>query len=198
MYSYIKGKLASQSLGNALVETGGIGYKIFIPANVYGKLPQNGKDIVFHVSFVIRENFQALYGFLRVEERDLFEELTTVSGIGPKTALSLIGHMSIEDFHSAVVNGDIHAISKVPGIGKKIAERLILEMRDKLSKTFKSLSAEFIESDPRGQKISDAINALMKLGYNQATAHKAINKSLKNLPDTTDLPLLITEALKNV
>lgn len=198
MYSYFIGKLVSQNLGSALIETGGIGYKIFIPASVYGKLPQNGKEIVFHVSFVIRENLQALYGFLRVEERDLFEELITVSGIGPKTALSLIGHMTIEQFHSAVGNGDVQAISKVPGIGKKIAERLILEMRDKLSKASKSFSMEFIESNPHAQKISDAINALMNLGYNQATAHKAINKSLKTLPDATELPILITEALKNV
>ena len=198
MYSYIKGKLVSQILGSALVETGGIGYKIFLPASAYGKLLQNGKDVLFYVSFVIRENFQALYGFLRAEERDLFEELTTVSGIGPKIALSLIGHMTLEDFYSAIGNGDIQAISKVPGIGKKIAERLILEMRDKLSKTPKSLSSEFVESNPHAQKISDAINALMNLGYNQATAHKAINKSLKSLPDAADLPILITEALKNV
>src|ERR1700733_4359115 len=102
MYSYIKGKLVSQILGSALVETGGIGYKIFLPASAYGKLLQNGKDVLFYVSFVIRENFQALYGFLRAEERDLFEELTTVSGIGPKIALSLIGHMTLEDFYSAI------------------------------------------------------------------------------------------------
>jgi Holliday junction DNA helicase RuvA len=199
MYSYIKGKLVSQALGSVLVETGGIGYKVFIPVNIYGKLPENGKEIVFYVSFVIRETFQALYGFLRAAERDLFEDLTTVSGIGPKIALSLIGHMSLEDFYSAIGNGDIQAINKVPGIGKKIAERLLLEMRDKISKTSKLLSPEFAEGNPHAQKISDAINALMNLGYNQATAHKAINKSFKSLsPDGIELPILITEALKNV
>jgi holliday junction DNA helicase RuvA len=198
MYSYIKGKLIAQTLGSALVETGGIGYKIFLPASTFGKLPQNGKEVVFHLSFVIRENLQSLYGFLKAEERDLFEELTTVSGIGPKTALSLIGHLPLADFYSAVGNGDIQTISKVPGIGKKIAERLILEMRDKLSKSSKSIFPEFAENNSYSQRISDAINALMNLGYNQVTAHKAITKSMKNLPDAADLPVLIMEALKNV
>ena len=191
--------MASHNLGSAVVEAGGIGYKIFIPANLYGKLPQIGAEVVLHLSFIVREASHALYGFLRAEERDLFEELMNVSGIGPKIAISLVGHMALEDFYKAVGNGDIPAISNVPGIGKKTAERLILEMRDKLTKSTKfALPMEFAESSPHAQKIADGINALINLGYNQATAQKAITKSLKSLTDATDLPTLITQALKNV
>jgi len=202
MITYVKGKLTHATPGFAIIETGGVGYKIFIPASAYPKLPQVGTETMLYTSLVIREISQTLYGFITEEERDFFEEVTGVSGIGPKIALSLIGHLPIDEMHNAIGNNDIPAISRVPGIGKKTAQRLIIEMRDRLAKTSKhyhpSDFAINVETDPQGQKISDAMNALINLGYNQVTAQKAIKKSLKSLPDTTDLPTLITSALNNV
>jgi Holliday junction DNA helicase RuvA len=136
-----------------------------------------------------------------MQERDLFDSLLGVTGIGPKLALSLIGHLPVHDLHLAISIGDIPTITKVPGIGKKTAERLIIEMRDKLPDlmpTDLSDLAVQMPSDPNARKISDAMSALINLGYNQITAQKAIKKTLSEKNDTIQLAELITYALKNV
>ncbi len=198
MISYIKGILVESQPGYAVLETIGIGYKIFIPTSAYAKLPQYGQQTVLYTSFIVRELSQALYGFTTQEERELFEELLTVTGVGPKLALSLIGHLPIHNMRQAVAAGDIPAISKVPGVGKKTAERLIVELRDKFYKKH-PLPADFaipVGNEPSLQKIADAMNALINLGYNQAKAQQAVKKSLTLLPESADLPALITQALK--
>ncbi len=119
MFAFIKGELVYASPLNVIVETNGIGYKIFVPASVFSKLPQLGNAVFLHVSYVVRELSHTLYGFLSVQERDLFEMLMGVTGIGPKLALSLIGHMILHDLKKAITNGEIVVICKVPGIGKK-------------------------------------------------------------------------------
>lgn len=202
MFAYVKGILIQTSPMYAVVEAHGVGYKIFIPASVFAKLPEMNQEILLHTSFVVRESSQTLYGFLASEERDLFEELTSVSGIGPKVALSLIGHLPISDFHRAIETQDITAINKVPGIGKKTAQRLIIEMKDKLAKTgnFHTL-AEFaisVNDKQNVQKIRDAMNALINLGYNQMTAQMAIKKSIQTHSESIDLPSLIADALKHI
>jgi len=200
--TFIKGKLVRATPALAIVEVGGLGYKILIPASTYPHLPQIGEDVFFHTALIVREISQTLYGFIIEEERDCFEEVIGISGIGPKTAINLIGHLPIEKMHQAVTSNDIASICKVPGIGKKTAERLMIEMRDRYTKSSKHyLPSDFaikLESDPEGQKITDAMNALINLGYNQSTAQKAIKKSLKMLPDSVDLPTLITNALNHV
>lgn len=200
MYSHFRGELISLSPSQVVIEIGGIGYQIFIPANAFPKLPQTGSTLLIYTSFIVRESSQTLYGFLSSQERDLFEILLTVSGIGPKLALNLIGHIAMQDLQFAICNHDIASLSKVPGIGKKTAERLILELRDKLPSlmpTFSDLAIS-VTQDPQSQLIIDAMSALIHLGYNQLTAQKAIKKSLKELPDGSDLPALITHSLKNI
>ncbi len=201
MFSYIKGTLTYATPSFVTLESHGVGYKIFIPASLFGKLPSLESAILLHTSFVVRELSQALYGFLSQQERDLFEALMNVSGIGPKLALSIIAHLSSHDLAQAIFSHDIPTISKVPGIGKKTAERLIIEMRDKIpaliSHTPSDLSIP-IHSDPLAQKINDAMSALINLGYNQMIAQKAIKKTLKDFPEATDLATLITHALKHI
>lgn len=200
MIAYIRGILAQASPIYVVVDVKGIGYKILIPTSVFGHLPQIGEEIFLHTSFVIREASQALYGFLTFEERDLFEALMGVSGIGPKLALSLIGHISTHDLHTAVSNHDLAAICKVPGVGKKTAERLIIEMRDKLT----ALLPQGLDNSARNatdqhpQKIQDAMSALINLGYNQVTAQKAIKKTINEHSEEIDLASLITHALNHV
>ncbi len=201
MYAYVKGKLTYSTPIFAVLEAAGVGYKLFIPAHVYGRLPPLGSEVQLHTSFIVRELSQALYGFLSMQERDLFEALLGVTGIGPKLALSLIGHLSVYDLHQAISIGDIPTITKVPGIGKKTAERLFIEMRDKLPglmPTDLSDLAVQMPSDPNARKISDAMSALINLGYNQITAQKAIKKTLSEKNETIPLAELITYALKNV
>ncbi len=201
MYAYIKGTLIQSTPSAVILETGGIGYKIFIPASLFNRLPQLENETLLHTSFVIRENSQTLYGFLTIQERDLFELLQNVTGVGPKLALSLTGHLSLADLHRAVSNHDIATLGKVPGVGKKIAERLIIEMRDKLAGLTPHDMSDYAVSvnlDPKAQKIHDAMGALINLGYNQSNAQKAIKKTLGELPETADLGTLITAALKNI
>jgi len=200
MYAYIKGELTQMAPAYAVVENNGIGYLIQIPANVFAKLPQLHQQVLLHTSYIVRELSHTLYGFLSAQERDLFEILMNVSGIGPKLALSIIGHLALPDLQRAISNADIPTLCRVPGIGKKTAERMIIELRDKLSDVCpKDISGMAIQiNDPNTQKIRDAMNALVNLGYNQMTAQKAIKKTIKDMSEDVDLPTLITTSLKNV
>lgn len=201
MFAFIRGELVSASPISVIIETAGVGYLIYIPANVFGKLPQAGSPILLHTSHIVREQSQALYGFLVQHERDLFETLLGVTGIGPKLALSLIGHLSGHDLQRAISNHDIVSICKVPGVGKKTAERLIIELRDKLTAILPpdpSEHALHLSNDPKAQTLRDAMSALINLGYNQITAQKALKKSLNDMPDDIDLAKLITHSLKHM
>lgn len=203
MYAYMKGILVEATLLHVVLEVHDIGYKIFTPVHLFSNLPNIGEPLRLYTSFVIRENSETLYGFLTKDERELFEALQGVTGIGPKLALCIIGHISMRDLEIAVSQSDIKTISKIPGIGKKTAERLIIEMRDKLkslfpSSEFQSLAVS-IQQVPYKQEIEDAMSALINLGYNQITAQKAIKKSLKDFSEETiELGALITSALKNI
>ncbi|MBI3211391.1 MAG: Holliday junction branch migration protein RuvA, partial [Simkania negevensis] len=134
MFEYLKGILSELSLEVAIVEVGGIGYKLFIPLSNYAKFPPLGKEVLIYISTVIREDSHKSFGFLSRVERDLFETLGEVSGIGPKTALTLVGYMEGAQLKSAISQANVSLLSKIPGIGKKTAERLIIEMRDKIEK----------------------------------------------------------------
>jgi holliday junction DNA helicase RuvA len=201
MIDFIKGKLCSMTPSTVVIDIGSIGYKIFIPVNLYGKLPNIGSEIILHTSLIIRENSQALYGFHSLSERELFEMLIGVTGIGPKLGLCIIGHMSAEQLQKSISNHDIATLSKIPGIGKKTAERLIIEVRDKIVSLLPPDPSDLIVNIPQNSKtqsIRDAISALINLGYNQVTAQKAVKKTLENRPNDVDLAALITESLNYV
>lgn len=199
MFAYIKGHLAFASPTYVIVEASGVGYKILIPASAFGQLPQLQSACLLHTSFVVREASQTLYGFQTAQDRDFFEALLNVTGIGPKIALSLVGHMPTHELQKAISQGDIPILCRVPGIGKKGAERLIIEMRDKVQVMHdpKEFSVN-THADLRAQKLSDAMSALINLGYNQQAAANAIKISLKDHSETIDLALLLTTALKNI
>jgi Holliday junction DNA helicase RuvA len=203
MFQYIKGKLSVANPSWITVETGGIGYKIYIPVSMFSHLPAIGTELLIHTSLIIRDDSQTLFGFLSAQERDVFEEIVNgVNGFGPKLTLNLIGHLPIDDLFIAIRNNDIDSICKVPGIGKKTAQRLVIEMRDKLQKTIGGhIPSEFViemGSSHKTQMITDAINALINLGYHGSVAQKAIRKTIHEAPETIDLPGLISHALKNV
>jgi holliday junction DNA helicase RuvA len=200
MFAYLKGIIVSSTPSYTIVEVNGIGYIIYIPARVFVQMPQLGQQVKFYTSFIVREASQTLYGFLAPQDRDFFEVLLNVSGIGPKTALSLIGHLSFGELQGAILQQNIPMLSKVPGIGKKTAERLVVELKDKVLDFAPDPSehAINIQSDPHSRQIQDAMMALINLGYNQNTAQKAIKLSLNELPEEIDLAALITLALKKV
>ena len=196
MMEYIKGTLASTTPEKTVVDVGGIGYKIFTPLSNYSKLPKIGKPVCFYILTVIREDSHKNYGFLTAGERDLFEALIEVSGIGPKTGLALLGHLEPSDLQVAISRSDVSGICKVPGIGKKTAERLIIEMRDRVKKS-NTLS---IPSPASGDQTlsGDAISALINLGYQPVTAQKAIQSILSEKEEEPNLSDLISSALKKL
>ena len=199
MYDFIKGTLVESNLTKAVIDVNGIGYKLFIPISTFQEMPNIGNDICLYVSFVVREDAQILFGFLRKEERDLFEMITTVSGIGPKTGISLIGHLEYQNLITAISHADIKLISKVPGIGKKTAERLVIEMRDKLKLFDTKVVSSFGKDNNQPDARADAIHALMNLGYSAMKAQKAITKAMENLEsEKIDAGELITLALKQI
>jgi Holliday junction DNA helicase, RuvA subunit len=196
MYEYIKGTLTESTPLKAVVETGGVGYGIHIPLSAYSKLPQLGKQVMLYLSYIVREDSQKFYGFLTQEERSLFEKVLEVSGIGPKTALALVGHLEVADLHMAIADGNVSLLSKVPGIGKKTAERLMVEMRDKV----KNLPLPVTGAGLPAEKgvASDAISALINLGYNPLQARKAIQAALAGAKEEPPLAQLITSALRQL
>lgn len=187
MFEYLKGQLIETTENTAILDINGIGYKIFIPIHLFGKLCVN-KEIMFFVSLVIREDAHTLFGFQDKQERDLFETLLNVSGIGPKSALNLIGHLPLPLFSQAIITNHVPTLTKVPGIGKKTAERLLLELKGKT--IFTGISA----SSPL-QKINDALSALLQLGVSPSSARSSLDKVLKENPEA-DVSTLISLALK--
>jgi Holliday junction DNA helicase RuvA len=194
MIDYIRGTLSESSPHHATLEASGIGYKLAIPVSCFGKLPQLGSACMLFVSTVIREDAHKSYGFFSKQERDFFEKLIEVSGIGPKTALALIGHMELSEMQLAIAHANVALLSKVPGIGKKTAERLVVELKDKTSKI-----AEAAISAPTGKKdlFSDALSALVNLGYQPLQAQKAVREALTADETPSDLASVITTALRN-
>lgn len=194
MLEYIKGTLVESSLQKVTIEIQGLGYRLFIPFNNYAKLPQVGSLVTIFVSTVIREDAHKRYGFIDREQRDLFESLIEISGIGPKTALALLGHMEISDLQCAISQGKSELICKIPGIGKKTSERLIIEMRDKMKKIEEKTGGAV--SSREQTLLSDAISAMINLGYNAAQAQKATKAALEKSKPHPDLAQLITHALR--
>lgn len=203
MYTYLKGILVNFTPSQVTLEVNGIGYLISIPCSALGRLPQVGEPVQFYTSFVVREFSHALYGFLTFQEKEVFEVLLNVTGIGPKLALSLIGHLPSEKLQVAIMNKDLHLLCKVPGVGKKTAERLLVELTDKLTHLSfsgsESMDVSFSAKNGKvSQRMQDAVLALVNLGYNQATAQKAIRHTMQDLEEDCDLALLLTSALQAI
>jgi Holliday junction DNA helicase RuvA len=190
MYAFIRGLLVEATPVHAILDAGGIGYQIHIPSTLASRLDP-GATVLLYTSFIVREGFQGLYGFIHEDERNLFNEVIEISGIGPKIALGLISHMSISQLHDVIQREDALALSKIPGIGKKTAERLLIELRNRLEKFFLLTPTTPVQA-PKQQNFSDALKALINLGYNRNAAEKALKKSLEDSKDFSLAELIST------
>jgi Holliday junction DNA helicase RuvA len=195
MYDFIRGKLAKIYPTEITVEASGIGYRISVPISMHANLPALGESLTIYTSFVVRDMSQMLYGFLSENERSLFDILIGLTGVGPKVALSIIGHLPFADLQMAILKNDTKTLCLVPGIGKKSAERLVIELRDKIAAFAGSPSVYACQVPSASTLLSDAISALVNLGYNQLEAQRMVKRSLEIAPDAT-LSELITHALK--
>ena len=174
MIGRIKGKIIEKTPPLVLVDVGGVGYEVLVPMSTFCSLPEAGGEAASLTHFVVREDAMQLYGFSSAQERDVFRALIKISGIGPKIGLAVLSSMSISDFASAVQSEDAAMISRTPGIGKKTAERLILELKGKLSGVELSLPGASAQQD---SDYADVVGALTALGYSSKEAAAAV-KSL--------------------
>ena len=198
MITFLQGLLSESLPTQIVVDVGGVGYQVFIPLSSYDRLPAVGSPVKVLTHLQVREDAHILYGFMSLPERDLFRLLVNnVSGIGPKIALSVLSGMSVNNFKNAVVTNDISALSKIRGVGKKTAERMVLELRDKLgvAATWEAASSEHAPG-PEETAISDAVLALISLGYKQVDAHKAVKQIYKTGGEIPKAEDLVRQALK--
>ena len=176
MIGRLRGVVVEKKPPELIIECGGVGYEVLAPLSAFGALPESGREVVLHTHFVVREDAQLLFGFTIRAERDLFRELIKVSGIGPKTALAVLSGMNVDDFLRVIHDSNLTALTRVPGIGKKTAERLLIEMRDKLGGFDAPLAvgSSSTTTSSRTRLTSEAVSALVSLGYKPIDASKAI------------------------
>ena len=199
MITFLDGKLVAALPTQATVDVNGVGYEVFIPLSSYDKLPAVGQPIRILTHLTVREDAHILYGFMSAPERDLFRLLVNnVSGIGPKLALAVLSGMSVTNFKTAVVNSDIGAISKISGLGKKTAERIVLELKDKLgvAAAWEAATASHAPT-PEQEQANEAVLALIALGYKQVDAHKAV-RDLQAQDQAKSAEELVKLALKKM
>jgi len=171
MIEHLRGKLIGRHPNQAIVETGGVGYDVVISVPTFSDLPPLGGEVALFIHTHVREDQLALYGFLRAEEKQLFEKLITVSGIGPKLAITILSGMAASELGNAIRGNDVARLTKIPGIGRKTAERLVLELRDKLPAAGQEVVAAVTAFSAVQE---DVLSALVNLGYQRAAAEKAI------------------------
>jgi Holliday junction DNA helicase RuvA len=198
MITFLRGKLIEALPTQATVEVQGIGYDVLIPLSSFDKLPQPGGDILLLTHLAIREDAHVLYGFMTAPERDMFRLLIhTVSGIGPKIALNVLSGMNVTALRGAVASSDVKALSQISGVGKKTAERIVVELRDKIGPAgaWEASSAKHALS-PSDKMHNDAVMALVALGFKQLEAHEAIRATQALLGTQATVEDLVRAALK--
>lgn len=180
MIALVSGELIHLGLDHVVVEAGGLGYKVYIPLSTRSKLSEVGSCVRLFTHYHVKEDGVALYGFLSAEERDLFELLQTVNGVGPKVALGVLSGAGPRDFLRAVLYEDVASLTKLPGVGKKTAQRLVMELKEKVGQLWDGTAdkfgvptRDFVPADP----VTEAVEALVSLGYSRAEAAKAVEKA---------------------
>lgn len=194
MIGYIKGKVLSAVDGVVLIENNGIGYEITCSAAVYQQLLENNQGEVY-TYLAVREDAIALYGFISLEEKNMFLKLISVSGVGPKMGITVLSNLKLNDLATKIATSDVKGLSKVKGLGKKTAERIILELREKMTETFNEQS-ETVETQAEEQVNEDAVIALMSLGFTKAECVKALKLASENGANTIEQ--LIAYAIKHI
>jgi Holliday junction DNA helicase RuvA len=178
MIAHIKGLLLEKAADRLVVEVNDIGYEVLIPFSTYYELGEVGDKVSLRIHTHVREDTLSLYGFLTKQEKKLFTELIQVSGIGPKLAATILSGLPVEDFTQAVMTNDLVKLNGIPGVGKKTAERLVLEMKDKVLDWFPELEENWISSES-GTVQADVVSALVNLGYARNTAERDVAKAMR-------------------
>jgi Holliday junction DNA helicase RuvA len=186
MIARLKGILEEVNLTQCIIDVHGVGYEVFIPMSTFDKLPRQSENVALLINTQVREDSITLYGFATSEEKQLFEILIAASGVGPKLALSILSSMPVQSFCSAIVNADLKTINRINGIGKRTAEKLIVELKDKIGKLMPSFATQRAAEGISGVSVAaaeDAIMALEQLGFKTESVRKVMEKIIKDTPE---------------
>ncbi|MBP7214475.1 MAG: Holliday junction branch migration protein RuvA [Candidatus Kapabacteria bacterium] len=197
MISFLRGKIIEKKPTEIVIENNSVGFSINISVKTYEMLPEIDSNIFLYTILIHKEDTMALYGFISAEERELFKNLINISGIGPKSAIGILSAIDSTELKNMIIDGNSISLSKVPGIGKKTSERIVLELRDKITKSQFQTDMTNISQTPR----SEALNALLALGYNRNTADKVISQVIidsknKNLSLEEIIKLSLNKLMK--
>lgn len=198
MITYLRGTIAEKQPTRVVIDVGGVGYEVLIPLSSYDRLPATGETCTMLTHFHVREDLQQLFGFRSQEERAMFTQLLSITGIGPKLALSALSGLSVKDLRAAVVDGDAKRLNGIQGVGKKMAERMIVELRDTISASEALEATAGGDIDPAAAAhnlLADAMAALVALGYASDQARKMVEKALKGKQPPNRVPDIIKKAL---
>jgi Holliday junction DNA helicase RuvA len=198
MIAHLRGTLLEKHPNQVIVDVHGVGYEVTIPVSAYSSLPEKGANVSLHIHTHVREDALTLFGFLATSDKALFEKLITVSGIGPKLAVTALGGLAAAELAAAIRSGSLEQLVKIPGVGKKTAERMVLELRDKLD--LAGIPARADAAATRGAfdaNEEDVISALMNFGASRAAAEAAVNKA-RSATEPNSFDVLFRRALKLV
>jgi Holliday junction DNA helicase RuvA len=198
MIALINGSLIYKSISHVIVEANGIGYQIFIPLTTFYELPDTNQKVTLHIHTHVRQDDISLFGFGTGEEKGVFELMISVSGIGPKLAMNILSGISAEELVRAVSHGNLERLVAIPGVGKKTAERMILELKDKVVKlsTYEAIYKDDGDIRVYDSIIDDVLSALVNLGYKSQRAREVLDKIIKESPESLTLDILLKKALK--
>ncbi len=196
MIAYIRGTLVEKEPSRVIIEAAGVGYEILIPLSTFDKLPQKGEEAKLLVSHCVREDDELLFGFSSDREKDMFLKLTGVSGIGPKIALAILSGSSLGELCLAIASGNAKRIASIKGVGRKTAEKICVELKDKVN-AIEALAATSRQNgaDARAPIARDAILALSALGFNDETSNKMVSAVLTADPAVADVETIVRKAL---
>lgn len=196
MIAYVEGVISEKTPTRIIVEVNGIGYELLIPVSTFEKLPEIGRKEKLLTYQHVREDVLQLFGFLTPQEKTMFMKLISVTGVGPKLALGILSGCHVENLKNYIANGEVATLTRLPGLGKKTAERLVLELRDKLEASEPQKGQPHVATAGVGRKLQEAVLALVSLGYTNSSAEKAISQIMAKEPD---LPIdeLIRRALQS-
>jgi Holliday junction DNA helicase RuvA len=198
MIALINGLLINKAISHVIVEANGIGYRIFVPLMTFYELPSIDQSVTLHIHTHVRPDAISLFGFSTEEEKNVFELMLSVSGIGPKLAINILSGISSEELIRAVSHGNLNRLVSIPGVGKKMAERMILELKDKMVKlsTYEAIYKADGDIEVFDSIIDDALSALVNLGYKNQKARDVLDKIIKESSESLTLDVLLKKALK--
>jgi Holliday junction DNA helicase RuvA len=197
MISHLRGSLLEKRPNQIVIDVQGVGYEVTIPVSVYSSLPEQGAPVHMYVYQHVREDILALYGFITKDDKGLFEKLIAVSGIGPRLAITALSGLTTEDLVAAIRAGAVEQLVRIPGVGKKTAERMVLELRDKLGPVGAALAGSGAHKSAFSTTEEDVISALMNFGAARGSAEAAVNKA-RSESESNEFDALFRRALKLV